>query len=538
MTQIIHKSSLNQLDIPDLSLGDYILQQYNQNPELLGEKTAIIDGDTGETWNFREFTSRVATFAGGLAKKGIGAGSVVALIAPNCPAFAISFHAIIRLGATVTTVNPQYTSREIHQQLCESNPLITITTSEKLDAIVEATTGTSVKSIILLDGCETKTESNVDGSQQLNISYWSDCLESPQSQQPLDARSTVAVLPFSSGTTGIPKGVMLSHFNLVANVMQTNSAQGYKEHDVALAVLPFFHIYGMQVLMNCLLALQVPIVTMRRFDMEAALALIEKHRVTRFFAVPPIVLGLAKHSAIDQYDISSLQQVFSGAAPLGGDIAEEAAKRINCPVVQGYGMTELSPVSHITVGDDYKAGSSGVAVANTECRIVDEKGNDQPYGEIGELWIRGPQVMMGYHNNKTATQECLDDDGWLHTGDIARIDEDGHMTIVDRLKELIKYKGFQIAPAELEATIVSYPEVADVAVIGVADSDSGEAPKAFIKLQKGKNLSMSELNQRLATELSRYKQIREIEIVDQIPKSASGKILRQVLRNSQSQNSK
>jgi len=444
MTQIIHKSSLNQLDIPDLSLGDYILQQYNQNPELLRYRRDL---------EFPRIYKSCSNICRRISQKRDRGWVCCCTHRTQLPGFR----------------HLQYTSREIHQQLCESNPLITITTSEKLDAIVEATTGTSVKSIILLDGCETKTESNVDGSQQLNISYWSDCLESPQSQQPLDARSTVAVLPFSSGTTGIPKGVMLSHFNLVANVMQTNSAQ--------------------------------------RFDMEAALALIEKHRVTRFFAVPPIVLGLAKHSAIDQYDISSLQQVFSGAAPLGGDIAEEAAKRINCPVVQGYGMTELSPVSHITVGDDYKAGSSGVAVANTECRIVDEKGNDQPYGEIGELWIRGPQVMMGYHNNKTATQECLDDDGWLHTGDIARIDEDGHMTIVDRLKELIKYKGFQIAPAELEATIVSYPEVADVAVIGVADSDSGEAPKAFIKLQKGKNLSMSELNQRLATELSRYKQI-------------------------------
>jgi len=537
MSQIIHKSPLKQLDIPELPLGDYILQQYNQNPELLGEKTAIIDGDTGDVWNFREFSNRVATFAGGLAKRGVKAGSVVALIAPNCPAFAISFHAVIRLGATVTTVNPQYTSREIRQQLNESNPLITITTSDKFDTIVEAASGTSVNSIILLDENEIQTESRSDDSGQLNISYWTDCLESPRSQQPLDARSSVAVLPFSSGTTGIPKGVMLSHFNLVANVIQTNSAQGYKAGDVALAVLPFFHIYGMQVLMNCLLALQIPIVTMRRFDMETALALIEKHRVTRFFAVPPIVLGLAKHSAIEQYDISSLQQVFSGAAPLGGDIAEEAARRIDCPVVQGYGMTELSPVSHLTVGDDYKAGSSGVAIANTECRIVDEKGNDQPYGEVGELWVRGPQVMLGYHNNETATQECLDDDGWLHTGDIARIDEDNHMTIVDRLKELIKYKGFQIAPAELEATIVSFPEVADVAVIGVADADSGEAPKAFIKMQTGENLSLSELNQRLATELSSYKQIRELEIIDQIPKSASGKILRQVLRKSQSANS-
>ena len=537
MTQIIHKSHFNALDLPELPLGDYVLQRYNQNPGLLGEKTAIIDGDSGEIWNYREFSDHVAEFAGGLAEKGIKTESVVALIAPNCPAFAISFHAVIRLGATVTTVNPQYTSREIHQQLCECDPQIIITVSDKLEAAIKAASGTSIKSIILLDAGKTPTASLSNDSQQLEILFWKDCLGEPQAQRSLNARSTIAVLPFSSGTTGIPKGVKLSHFNLVANVIQSNTAQQYKESDVALAVLPFFHIYGMQVLMNCLLAQQVPIVTMRRFDMDAALALIEKHRVTRFFAVPPIVLGLAKHPAVEQYDISCLQQVFSGAAPLGGDIAEEAARRIDCPVVQGYGMTELSPVSHMTVGSDYKTGSSGVTIANTECRIVDEEGNDQPCGEIGELWVRGPQVMVGYHNNESATRECLDEDGWLRTGDVARIDDDNHMTIVDRLKELIKYKGFQIAPAELEAAIIAFPEVADVAVIGVADADAGEAPKAFIKMQKDKNLSLAQLNQRLSSELSSYKKIRELEIVDQIPKSASGKILRQVLRKSQAEKS-
>ena len=327
---------------------------------------------------------------------------------------------------------------------------------------------------------------------------------------------------------------MLSHRNLVANTIQTNAAQNYSDDESALAVLPFFHIYGMQVLMNCLLAAGVTIVTMRRFDMETALCLIQEHKVTRFFAVPPIVLGFAKHPAVEKYDISSLRQVFSGAAPLGGELANEAARRIGCPVVQGYGMTELSPVTHLTVGSDYKSGSSGVAIANTECRVVADDGNDVPPGEVGELWIRGPQVMKGYLGNDKATADCLDKEGWLRTGDLSRIDEDGHMFIVDRLKELIKYKGFQIAPAELEALIISFPEVADVAVIGVADEESGEVPKAFVKLQQGQSLDAEQLKARLEPELASYKRLHEVEFTDEIPKSASGKILRRLLRDQSS----
>ncbi len=194
-------------------------------------------------------------------------------------------------------------------------------------------------------------------------------------------------------------------------------------------------------------------------------------------------------------------------------------------------MTELSPVTHLTTGKDYKAGSSGTAVPDTDCRIVDEKGNDLPPGETGELWIRGPQVMLGYLNDPQATSDCLDEEGWLRTGDLALIDRDKHMYIVDRLKELIKYKGFQIAPAELEATIVAFPEVADVAVIGQRDDESGEVPKAYIVLRPDVELSLETINQRLRQELASYKQLGEADFVETIPKSPSGKILRRLLRD-------
>jgi 4-coumarate--CoA ligase len=323
---------------------------------------------------------------------------------------------------------------------------------------------------------------------------------------------------------------MLTHRNCVANLAQSNAMLEYHEGEVALAVLPFFHIYGMQVLMNGLLAEGVTVVTMPRFDMEQALSLIQEHGVTQFYAVPPIVLGLAKSPLVDQYDVSSLRKIFSGAAPLGAELADEAAARVGCVVVQGYGMTELSPISHATVGTDVKPGSNGVTAPNTMCRIVSPEGVDQGVDEEGELWIKGPQVMKGYLNNPEATAFTIDEDGWLHTGDVARIDADGHMYIVDRVKELIKYKGFQVPPAELEALIVTHPAVADVAVVGVPDVEAGELPKAFVVLKPGADATAEDIQEFVAEHVASYKQIRLVEFTDSIPKSASGKILRRQLR--------
>ncbi|MCL4150611.1 UNVERIFIED_CONTAM: hypothetical protein GTU68_022716 [Idotea baltica] len=324
---------------------------------------------------------------------------------------------------------------------------------------------------------------------------------------------------------------MLTHTNLVANIVQCSPIMQYGENEVALAVLPFFHIYGMQVLMNSLLAEGVTVLSMPRFDMEKGLELIQEHKVTQFFAVPPIVLGLAKHPAVDNYDLSSLRKIFCGAAPLGGDLATEASERIGCAIVQGFGMTELSPVSHATVGDDFKSGSSGWTVPNTECRIVDDLGVDVAEGAEGELWVRGPQVMVGYLNNDEATANTIDSDGWLHTGDVARLDEDHHMFIVDRVKELIKYKGFQVPPAELEALIATHPAVADVAVIGVPEVEAGELPKAFVVVRPGESVTAEEIQEFVAGHVASYKKIRLVEFTDEIPKSASGKILRRFLRD-------
>ncbi len=243
------------------------------------------------------------------------------------------------------------------------------------------------------------------------------------------------------------------------------------------------------------------------------------------------MLALAKHPIVANYDLSSLECVFSGAAPLGAELAQEASARLGCEVVQGYGMTELSPVSHTTPTGMFKPGTIGVLIPSTECRIVDpESGKDLGIGEDGEIWVRGPQVMPGYLNNEQATKNTIDEDGWLHTGDIGHIDEDGHFTIVDRLKELIKFKGFQVPPAELEALLVTHPAIADAAVIGVPDDEAGELPKAFVTLKAGQEASEDEIKQFVAEKVATYKQIRLLEFIDEIPKSASGKILRRLLK--------
>ncbi|MBU0862209.1 MAG: AMP-binding protein, partial [Alphaproteobacteria bacterium] len=273
------------------------------------------------------------------------------------------------------------------------------------------------------------------------------------------------------------------------------------------------------------------LVTLPRFDLEMFLRISQDYKSKRMWIVPPVALALAKHPMVDQFDLSALQQVFTGAAPLGADLSNAVGARLNCVSLQGYGMTELSPVSHLSPMDSAIPGASGLAAPNVLCRIVDiETGQDLDTGAEGELWIKGPNVMQGYLNNAKATAETIVEDGWLRTGDIAVIDPDGQMFIVDRLKELIKYKGFQVAPAELEATLVAMDGITDAAVIGLPDPEAGEIPMAFIvRTENGPDDAA--IKAHLAKTLSSYKQVHRIDFVTEIPKSASGKILRRFLRD-------
>jgi 4-coumarate--CoA ligase len=511
---VIYTSPLPEVEITTSTITDHILRRADEFPD----RQALVDGSSGRAMTFAELRDAIHRFAGGLAAKGFGTGDTLAIMAPNIPEYAVVFHGVATAGGTVTTLNPTYTADEIRHQLNDSKASIMVTVSAVLPVAQAAIEGTSVKELYSIDPA--------DGA-----SSFADLFGEPVEQVPVDVDTQVVVMPYSSGTTGLSKGVMLTHRNLVANLAQCQHVLTYGDGEVALAALPFFHIYGMQVLMNGLLAEGVTVITMARFDLPQALGLIQDRKVTRFFAVPPMVLALAKHPIIDQYDLSSLQMVFSGAAPLGAELGAEAAARIGCEVTQGYGMTELSPVSHATPPGQGKPGTVGVTVSNTECRIVDANGEDQGVGGEGELWVRGPQVMKGYFGNATVTDATIDREGWLHTGDVGLFDEDGHLRIVDRVKELIKYKGFQVPPAELEALLITHPGVADVAVIGVPDDEAGELPKAFVVKKPDAEVTAEELQAFVKERVASYKQVRQVAFVDEIPKSASGKILRRMLRD-------
>ena len=514
---MIYTSDLPDVEIPSgISITDYTLRLADEMPD----KPAIVDGPSGRTQTFAELKAGIQLIAGGLAARGFGPGSTLGLMAPNIPEYASFFHGAAYAGGTVTTINPTYTAGEVTHQLNDSGATILVTISMFLEVAQQASKGTSVTEIVTIDPVE-------------GVPSMFDFLTSePLTEQvPVDTSTVPVVLPYSSGTTGRSKGVILSHDNLTANIEQCKHVLSYGTSDVALAILPFFHIYGMQVLMNGLLANGVTIVTMPRFDLAEALTMIQEHKVTWFFAVPPIVLAFAKHPLVDEYETDSLTVVFSGAAPLSAEVGQEAEDRLGCSVIQGYGMTELSPVSHATVPGKGKAGSSGVTVSNTECRIVDPEGNDLGIDEDGELWIRGPQVMKGYLNNAEATSATIDADGWLHTGDVAHFDSDGYIYIVDRIKELIKYKGFQVPPAELEGLLLTHDDIADAAVIGIPDDEAGEIPKAFITLMPGAELTAEAIQEFVAGQVATYKQVRIVEFIPEIPKSASGKILRRELRD-------
>jgi acyl-CoA synthetase (AMP-forming)/AMP-acid ligase II len=324
--------------------------------------------------------------------------------------------------------------------------------------------------------------------------------------------------------------VMLTHHNLISNLRQMEGLDYFTSEDTLLCALPLFHIYGLVVILNMGLYQGSTIVMMPRFDLEQFLQTVSKYKVTLAHLVPPIVLALSKSPLVDEYDLSTLRAVFSGAAPLDENLTRACMQRLNLKIRQGYGMTETSPVTHSSPAnpDLVKHGSVGVPAPNTECKIIDlETGTALPAHKEGELCVRGPQIMKGYLNRPDATTATIDRDNWLHTGDIAYADEEGHFFIVDRAKELIKYKGFQVPPAELEALLLTHEAVADAAVIPCPDEEAGEVPKAFVVLRG--TATEAELLEFVAQRVAPYKRIRFVEFIDKIPKSASGKILRRML---------
>ena len=515
---------------PELALPPYdkrFTEVTMEKFDSYGDRVAVLDGISEEERTFADIKRDVEGVAKGLSRMGIGSGDTVGIFTPNHVDFFAAFHGAAKLGATVTPLNPLYTSHEITQQLSGSRAKAVISHSACFDTAAAASKELPLlEHLVQIDG-----DSTPEGVIALSALKATEGDDLPPT--PVPGNATVC-LPYSSGTTGLPKGTMLSHDNLVVNLLQCDYVDGRfweAGKDVIISPLPFFHIYGFMYSVHIAAHNGCTLVTMPRFDMEVFCKLVQNHKATRAHLVPPITLGLAKSPIVDNYDLSSLKMITSAAAPLGAEIETAARNRLGNKVniKQAWGMSELSPLGTCVPDDALKdnSGTVGPPCAHTSIKVINlDTGEALPAGEEGELCVKGPQVMQGYLDLPEKTAECLTDDGWLLTGDIAKIDEDGYVYITDRLKELIKYKGFQVAPAELEEVLCSHPGVADATVIPVPDDEAGELPRAYV-VRKSDTVTQESVLDYVADRVAPHKKIRGgIVFIEAIPKTASGKILR------------
>jgi len=512
---MIFRGPFPQISIPEVSLTEFVLQRVSKQPE----KPALIEGPTGRVITYRELRDYIYGVSAGLAKRGFRKGQVFGILSPNIPEYAVAFHAVAALGGINTPINPLYTETEIAHQLKDAGARFLVTVPQFQEKAEQAGKEAGIEELFVFG--------EADGATPF-LSLREPSPEAPQVQ--INPREDLVALPYSSGTTGLPKGVMLTHHNLVSNLCQMDALCYFTDKDTLVCVLPLFHIYGLVVILNMGLYTGATIVTLPRFELDQFLETVSKYGVTLAHLVPPVVLALSKSPIVDRYDLSRLRTVFSGAAPLDQNLTQACMQRIGCYIRQGYGLTETSPVTHSSPADptQVKFGSVGIPAPNTEVKVVDlATGEMVGPGKEGEICIRGPQVMKGYLNRPEATAATVDKELWLHTGDIGYADTDGHFFIVDRAKELIKYKGFQVPPAELEAVLLTHPAVADAAVIPIPDDEAGEIPKAYAVLRG--QASAEEIMEYVAARVAPYKKIRQLEFIDKIPKSPSGKILRRLL---------
>lgn len=513
---MIFHSQYPEVTIPEVPFSDFVLQNVAQWHDL----PAFIDGPSGRALTFGQVADGVRRVTSSLAKRGLRKGEVFAICCPNVPEYAVAFHAVARLGGVVTPMNPLYTPAEIAFQLHDTGAKYVLTVPPFIEKVAAAVSHSQVEEIFVLG--------EAVGATPLAALMQDD--NTPPTV-PIDVRKDLVVLPYSSGTAGRPKGVMLTHYNMVAILRQVEPALRIRPGDRSLGVLPFFHIFGLNVLLNGTLYRGSLCVTMPRFDLVQFLELVQRHRITHLAIVPPIVLGLAKAPVVADYDLSSLRYILSGAAPLDGAVQKAFSERLQKPVVQGYGMTETS-LAIATMPEDElehaKVGAAGKLIPNMTAKVLDTmNGAELDANAVGEICVRGPNIMQGYLNDPEATRRTIDTAGWLHTGDLGYVDDQGYFFVVDRVKELIKYKGFQVAPAELEGVLLTHPAIADAAVIPSPDAEAGEIPKAFVVL-KG-SCTPDEIMAFVAERVAPHKKVRQVAIVETIPKSPSGKILRRVL---------
>jgi len=509
------------VEIPDISLSDFVLSKFSE----YADDVAMVDGASNISYTYNELSSSIKKFASSLAKRGFKKGDVFALYLPNVPEYPIMFFGIIALGGVVTTLNPTFTEKEIACQLKDCGAKYIMTVPAIADKAKQAAAEVGINCVFAI--------SEAEGCEPL-VSLLNDDGTAFPKNLPVNPKEDVCAMPYSSGTTGFPKGVMLTHHNLVSQLcmIMHESFMSQPLRGTALGLVPFFHIFGMVAVMAQFLQRGGKIVCMQQFDGEQMLKLIQDFKINCLYLVPPIILFLAKHPSVKNYDLTSIDTIISGAAPLGEKLTHAVRKNLPNVVAlgQGYGLTETSPATMICPRNSCKPGAVGVMLPNLEGKVIDvTTGELLGPNQEGEVCVRGPTIMKGYLNNAKATAECITPDGWFHSGDTGYYDEEGHFFIVDRLKDLIKYKGMQVSPAELEALLHTHPNILDVAVVSIPDDDAGELPKAYI-VPKG-DITEKEIIDFVADKVSPHKKLRGgVEFLELIPKTASGKILKRELR--------
>ncbi|KAI9103184.1 hypothetical protein DFS34DRAFT_646574 [Phlyctochytrium arcticum] len=528
----VFTSDVPNVEIPIIDSYSFIFDGAANFPRR--DQTAMIDAATGMRVSYGELVHRINRFASGLKfKVKLDRWDVVGIFSPNHIDYPTVVYGALRAECAVTLANPAYTVDELAYQLNDAGAEILVTFAPLLETALAAAAkaGIGRERVFIID------QKATNGIKSITDVFSCEYLPAAKFTRD-ELMNKPAYLCYSSGTTGRSKGVETTHYNMVANALQIHSFhQHYNPHspiDVWTGVLPFYHIYGLNCSLHVCFLAGLPLVVFQKFDLVKYLEAMEKYKVTFTHVAPPIIVALAKHPIVEKFNLTYLRGIMSGAAPLGADISLDVMKRLKCEVFQGYGMTETSPVTHISARPRTPLGSVGLLLPNVQARIVNpDTGKECNVNENGELWVRGPMVMKGYHNNEAATRDTIDADGYLHTGDIGYVDSEGNFYLVDRLKELIKYKGFQVPPAELEGYLLTHPSIADAAVISRPDEAAGELPRAFIVLKpNAPPVTEKEVMKFIEERVAQHKRLRGgVAVLSEIPKSASGKILRRILRD-------